>query len=172
VHGPRKANIIQAQTDRELPMMPPFEPWGALERRKFTTSGQAFGLQAAQQRKDTGVIMRMVMVVSLSAAVMVSAARPSGAQDSTQGAAPGVITGGSSKTLIGGQAAARRGDQTDDGNAIAEGSKNVYIDGKPAATTGSRTGCGGVTVGGSGNVFINGRPAARAGDLTTGCPDK
>jgi hypothetical protein len=48
VHGPRKANIIQAQTDRELPMTPPFEPCGALVRRKFTTSGQAFELKTAQ----------------------------------------------------------------------------------------------------------------------------
>ncbi|NJO32184.1 MAG: hypothetical protein HC869_02745, partial [Rhodospirillales bacterium] len=83
--------------------------------------------------------MRTVVVVSLSAALLASTALPPAAQDSTQGTAPGVITGGSSKTLIGGQAAARRGDQTDDGNAIAEGSKNVYIDGKPAAVTGSRT---------------------------------
>jgi uncharacterized Zn-binding protein involved in type VI secretion len=116
--------------------------------------------------------MRMVMVVFLTAALFASAVLPSAAQDSTPGSAPGVITGGSSRTLIGGQAAARRGDQTDDGNAIAEGSKDVYIDGKPAAVTGSRSGCGGITIGGSGNVFINGKPAARAGDLTTGCPGK
>lgn len=116
--------------------------------------------------------MRLIGVVCVSAGLLGAAANPLSAQDAGQGIAPGVITGGSSKTLIGGQAAARRGDQTDDGNAIAEGSKNVYIDGKPAAITGGRTGCGGVTVGGSGNVFINGRPAARAGDLTTGCPDK
>jgi uncharacterized Zn-binding protein involved in type VI secretion len=114
----------------------------------------------------------MVMVVLVSAGLSGTASLPLSAQESTRGAAPGVITGGSSKTLIGGQASARRGDQTDDGNAIAEGSKNVYIDGKPAAVTGSRTGCGGITIGGSGNVLINGKPAARAGDLTTGCPSK
>jgi uncharacterized Zn-binding protein involved in type VI secretion len=119
-----------------------------------------------------GVIMRMVSVVFLVASLLSGAMFPTSAQDSTQGTTPGVIIGGSSKTLIGGQAAARRGDQADDGNAIAEGSKNVYIDGKPAAVLGSRTGCGGVTVGASGNVFINGKPAARAGDLTTGCPSK
>jgi uncharacterized Zn-binding protein involved in type VI secretion len=97
-----------------------------------------------------------------------------GAQDrATQGAdAPGVITGGSSSTSIGGQPAARQGDTTDGRAAIVEGSSNVFIDGKPAAVLGGRTGCGGVTVGGAGNVFINGKPAARAGDLTTGCPTK
>jgi uncharacterized Zn-binding protein involved in type VI secretion len=85
---------------------------------------------------------------------------------------PGVVTGGSASTSIGGQAAARKGDATDGGGAIVEGSKNVFIDGKPAAVLGDRTNCGGITIGGAGNVFINGKPAARAGDLTTGCPGK
>ncbi|HJZ34447.1 MAG TPA: PAAR domain-containing protein [Hyphomicrobiaceae bacterium] len=98
---------------------------------------------------------------------------PGHAQDTTPGAgAPGVITGGSASTSIGGQAAARRGDATDAGSAIVEGSKNVFIDGKPAAVLGDRTNCGGITIGGAGNVFINGKPAARAGDLTTPCPGK
>ena len=85
---------------------------------------------------------------------------------------PGVVTGGSASTSIGGQAAARKGDATDRGSAIVEGSKDVFIDGKPAAVLGDRTNCGGITIGGAGNVFINGKPAARAGDLTTGCPGK
>jgi len=85
---------------------------------------------------------------------------------------PGVVTGGSSSTSIGGQAAARRGDATDAAGAIVEGSNNVFIDGKRAAVLGDRTSCGGTTIGGAGNVFINGKPAARAGDLTTGCAGK
>jgi uncharacterized Zn-binding protein involved in type VI secretion len=85
---------------------------------------------------------------------------------------PGVVTGGSSSTSIGGQAAARKGDTTDAGGAIIEGSKDVFIDGKPAAVLGDKTNCGGITIGGAGNVFINGKPAARAGDLTTGCAGK
>jgi len=87
-------------------------------------------------------------------------------------AAPGVITGGSSTTSIGGLPAARKGDTTDSGGPIVEGSKNVFIGGKPAAVLGDRTGCGGVAIGTGGGVFINGKPAARAGDLTTGCPGK
>ena len=95
------------------------------------------------------------------------------AQDTAAGAgAPGVVTGGSSTTSIGGQAAARKGDATDQGGAIVEGSKNVFIDGRPAAVLGDKTNCGGITIGGAGNVFINGKPAARAGDLTTGCAGK
>ena len=86
---------------------------------------------------------------------------------------PGVVTEGSSDTLIGGQAAARRGDATSDpGVAVEGGSNNVFINGRPAATLGDKTGCGGIAVGGSSNVFINGKPVARAGDLTTGCPGK
>jgi uncharacterized Zn-binding protein involved in type VI secretion len=86
---------------------------------------------------------------------------------------PGVITEGSSSTLVGGQAAARRGDATSDpGVAVEGGSSNVLINGRPAATLGDKTGCGGIAVGGASNVFINGKPVARAGDLTTGCPGK
>jgi uncharacterized Zn-binding protein involved in type VI secretion len=148
-----------------------FEPFDGAARRKVAAWELDLGYKRHSGR-TRGFIMRVIMAVFLSASLLGSAANPLRAQDSTQGSAPGVITGGSSKTLIGGQAAARRGDQTDDGNAIAEGSKDVYIDGKPAAVLGSRTGCGGIAVGGSGNVFINGKPAARAGDLTTGCPGK
>ena len=90
----------------------------------------------------------------------------------TPAGVPGVVTGGSSSTSIGGQAAARKGDSTDAGGAIIEGSKDVFIDGKPAAVLGDKTNCGGITIGGAGNVFINGKPAARAGDLTTGCAGK
>jgi uncharacterized Zn-binding protein involved in type VI secretion len=85
---------------------------------------------------------------------------------------PGVVTEGSSNVSIGGQPAARKGDQAAGEGGIVGGSSNVFINGRPAATTGDRTGCGGVTVGGGGGVFINGKPAARAGDLTTGCPGK
>jgi uncharacterized Zn-binding protein involved in type VI secretion len=86
---------------------------------------------------------------------------------------PGVITEGSSNVLIGGQAAARRGDATSDpGVAVEGGSGNVFINGKPAVTLGDKTGYGGITVGGSSNVFINGKPVGRTGDLTTGCPGK
>ena len=86
--------------------------------------------------------------------------------------APGVIKEGSGNVSIGGQAAARQGDTTTDGDALVEGSPNVFINGKPAAVMGGKSGCGGVTVGGSSNVFINGKPVARTGDLTTGCPGK
>ncbi len=95
------------------------------------------------------------------------------AQQSEGGAGvPGVVTGGSATTSIGGQAAARKGDATDTAGAIVEGSKDVFIDGKPAAVLGDRTNCGGITIGGADNVFINGKPAARAGDLSTGCAGK
>jgi uncharacterized Zn-binding protein involved in type VI secretion len=85
---------------------------------------------------------------------------------------PGVVTGGSGNTSIGGVPATRKGDATTDESAVVEGSPNVFINGRPAATVGDRTGCGGIVVGGGGGVFINGKPAARAGDVTTGCPDK
>lgn len=84
--------------------------------------------------------------------------------------APEVITKGSGNVSVGGQPAARKGDETSGGNAVVEGSPNVFINGRPAATLGDRTGCGGVTIGGSSNVFVNGKPIARAGDLATGCP--
>lgn len=56
---------------------------------------------------------------------------------------PGVVTGGSSNTMIGGKPAARAGDDTTSGGPVVEGSPNVFIDGKPAATVGGRNGCGG-----------------------------
>jgi uncharacterized Zn-binding protein involved in type VI secretion len=87
-------------------------------------------------------------------------------------AVPGVITGGSGDVSVGGMPAARRGDATDQGDALAQGSSNVFINGRPAVTLGERTGCGGTTVGGASNVFINGKPVIRSGDLTTGCPEK
>jgi uncharacterized Zn-binding protein involved in type VI secretion len=86
--------------------------------------------------------------------------------------APGVIKDGSGNVSAGGQAAARVGDTTTNGDALVEGSPNVFINGKPAAVMSGKSSCGGVTVGGSSNVFINGKPVARTGDLTTGCPGK
>jgi uncharacterized Zn-binding protein involved in type VI secretion len=85
---------------------------------------------------------------------------------------PGVVTGGSGNTSIGGVSAARKGDAAAGEGAIVEGSPDVFINGRPAATVGDRTGCGGIVVGGGGGVFVNGKPAARTGDLTTGCPGK
>lgn len=85
---------------------------------------------------------------------------------------PGVITEGAQGVTIGGGAAARAGDRTSDGDAVAKGSPNVFINGRPAVTIGDTTGCGGVVVGGASNVFINGKPVARAGDVTTGCAGK
>lgn len=87
-------------------------------------------------------------------------------------AQPGVITEGAQGVTIGGGAAARAGDRTSDGDAVAKGSPNVFINGRPAVTIGDTTGCGGVVVGGASNVFINGKPVARAGDVTTGCAGK
>ncbi|HEY5829237.1 MAG: PAAR domain-containing protein [Hyphomicrobiaceae bacterium] len=116
--------------------------------------------------------MRTVLaVLFVQAAIGVGSAAAQGTNPAPPGA-PGVITEGSSNVTIGGQSAARKGDQAAGEGGIVGGSSNVFINGKPAATTGDRTGCGGVTVGGGGGVFINGKPAARAGDLTTGCPGK
>jgi uncharacterized Zn-binding protein involved in type VI secretion len=86
--------------------------------------------------------------------------------------APALIVEGSGDVSAGGQAAARKGDRTDDGQTIAGGSGDVFINGRPAVTAGERTGCGGVTVGGASNIFVNGKPIARSGDLTAGCPQK
>jgi uncharacterized Zn-binding protein involved in type VI secretion len=86
--------------------------------------------------------------------------------------APGVITEGAKGVTIGGAPAARVGDRTSSGDALAKGSSNVFINGRPAVTLGDTTGCGGVVVGGASGVFINGKPVARAGDVTTGCPGK
>lgn len=118
--------------------------------------------------------MRVMWTVVLCQVVLWSSAAVAIAQDN-KGApgTPGVITGGSANTSIGGQAAARRGDTTSEsGDSVVGGSNNVFINGKPAATAGDKTGCGGVALGGGSGVYINGKPAARAGDLTTGCPGK
>src|SRR5262245_58343429 len=118
-------------------------------------------------KRAVEIVACMVALLEIASTACVEAQHSGGGTG-----APGVVTGGSSSTSIGGQAAARRGDATDGGGAIVEGSKDVLIDGKPAAVLGDKTNCGGITIGGAGNVFINGKPAARAGDLTTGCPGK
>ncbi len=105
----------------------------------------------------------------------IAGAAPLAAQDRPPaggGAGPGVITEGAKGVTIGGAPAARAGDRTSDGDAIAKGSSNVFINGRPAVTVGDTTGCGGVVVGGASGVFINGKPVARAGDVTTGCAGK
>lgn len=81
----------------------------------------------------------------------------------------GVVTQGSSDTMIGGKPAARVGDGTTNGAPLVEGSRDVFINGRPAAIVGGTSGCGGVLIGGSSNVFINGKPAAQAGSLTSDC---
>jgi uncharacterized Zn-binding protein involved in type VI secretion len=109
----------------------------------------------------------------MAIAVCFSAGMDAAAQQAEpQPTAPGVITGGSGNVSVGGMPAARSGDATDQGDALAEGSPNVFINGRPAVTMGDSTGCGGVTVGGASNVFINGKPVARSGDMTTGCAEK
>jgi len=113
------------------------------------------------------------LILSVAAMACVMAAGDAGAQQTEPpAAAPGIIIGGSDNVSVGGMPAARSGDATDQGDALAEGSPNVFINGRPAVTIGDRTGCGGVTVGGASNVFINGKPVARSGDMTTGCADK
>ena len=113
------------------------------------------------------------LILSIAAATCVLANGTVGAQQADpQPAPPGVITGGSGNVSVGGMPAARSGDATDQGDALAEGSPNVFINGRPAVTLGDRTGCGGVTVGGASNVFINGKPVARSGDMTAGCAEK
>lgn len=114
--------------------------------------------------------MRGFSIVAVVAALTAMGVGNAAAQDTPK--LPGVVTGGSGNTSIGGMPATRKGDATTDGSAVVEGSPNVFINGRPAATVGDRTGCGSIVVGGGGGVFINGKPAARAGDVTTGCPDK
>ena len=78
-------------------------------------------------------------VIFAAPVALLCLATPGGAraQEPVAGAGvPGVVTGGSSTTSIGGQAAARKGDASDGGGAIIEGSKNVLIDGRPAAVLG------------------------------------
>lgn len=96
----------------------------------------------------------------------------SGLASAQQPGAPGVITGGSADTVIGGHPAARQGDSVAGSGALIGSSPDVFINGKPAAVQGDRSGCGGVVVGGAGSVFINGKPAARSGDFTSGCAAK
>jgi uncharacterized Zn-binding protein involved in type VI secretion len=111
-------------------------------------------------------------IVRLAIVVCFGAPMAAAQQTESTAAVPSVITGGSSDVTLGGMPAARSGDATDRGDALAEGSSNVFINGRPAVTLGDRTGCGGLTVGGASNVFINGKPVARSGDMTTGCSEK
>ena len=113
--------------------------------------------------------MRRVMWSLILAVWIGAGAQVAAQQNEPRPAAPGVITGGSGNVSVGGLPAARAGDATDQGDALAQGSPNVFINGRPATTLGDSTACGGVTVGGASNVFINGKPVARTGDLTTGC---
>jgi uncharacterized Zn-binding protein involved in type VI secretion len=116
-------------------------------------------------------VMRTWYFVSITQFLICAFALGAAAQDRPS-ELPGVVTGGSGNTSIGGVSAARKGDAAAGEGAIVEGSPDVFINGRPAATVGDRTGCGGIVVGGGGGVFINGKPAARTGDLTTGCPGK
>jgi uncharacterized Zn-binding protein involved in type VI secretion len=138
--------------------------------------GACLGYSIQGSGGDKGMIKRigLAALLAISWAISWAMSGAAHAQDrALDRGAPGVITEGSTDTLIGGQAAARRGDATSDpGVALEGGSPNVFINGRPAVTLGDRTGCGGVAVGGSSNVFINGKPVARAGDLTTGCSGK
>jgi uncharacterized Zn-binding protein involved in type VI secretion len=114
--------------------------------------------------------MLNVMVLTLG---LLAISAPVRAQNTASSpGAPAVIVEGSGDVSAGGQAAARKGDRTDDSKPLAEGSNNVFINGRPAVTVGDRTLCGSVTAGGASNVFVNGKPIARGGDLTTGCPAK
>ncbi len=105
------------------------------------------------------------------------------AEDAPQpeAASPGVVVEGSENVTIGGQSAARAGDQTSTGNVIVEGSSNVFINGKPAAVQGGATDCGGIVpkarlrhdvIGSSSGVYINGKPAAGTGSVATGCAEQ
>ncbi len=102
------------------------------------------------------------------------AALPARAGDAPQpeAASPGVIIEGSESVTIGGQSAARVGDQTNTGDVVVEGSSNVFINGKPAAVQGGATDCGGIVIGSSSGVYINGKPAAGTGSVATGCTEE
>jgi len=75
---------------------------------------------------------------------------------------------------LAGAPAARQGDITSHGGVIVSGSANVNIGGQPAARSGDQATCpqvtglvphvGGPITSGSATVFINGRGAARVGD--------
>ena len=86
-------------------------------------------------------------IVRLAIVVCFGAPMAAAQQTESTAAVPSVITGGSSDVTLGGMPAARSGDATDRGDALAEGSSNVFINGRPAVTLGDRTGCGGLTVG-------------------------
>jgi uncharacterized Zn-binding protein involved in type VI secretion len=55
------------------------------------------------------------------------------------------------------------------GGVVTGGSSDTLVNGKPAVIVGGRNGCGGVVTGGSSNVFINGKPVATAGSQTGDC---
>ena len=127
---------------------------------------EILGTKRASKRDD------LFLVADFTDAAGGPAVLAQGASQPAADAGPSVITEGAKGVSIGGAPAARAGDRTSDGNAIAKGSPNVFINGRPAVTLGDTTGCGGVVVGGASNVFINGKPVARAGDLATGCAGK
>jgi uncharacterized Zn-binding protein involved in type VI secretion len=114
-----------------------------------TGKGQYSGVVVVRE-----LVMRGFSIAAAAAVLASLCAVGARAQDPPK--VPGVVTGGSGNTSIGGVPATRKGDATTDESAVVE----------------DRTGCGGIVVGGGGGVFINGKPAARAGDVTTGCPDK
>ena len=101
--------------------------------------------------------------------ILLCGAGDAAAQSQASPGTPGVVTGGSSNTMVNGKPVARVGDGTSNGGPVVEGSPNVFINGKPAAIMGGSTGCGGVVVGGSSNVFVNGKPLATAGSQTSDC---
>jgi uncharacterized Zn-binding protein involved in type VI secretion len=68
----------------------------------------------------------------------------------------GLILLGCSTVLIGGQAAARVGDQTACAGVVALGSTTVFIGGKPAARVWDKTAHGGAIVTGCPTVLIGG----------------
>jgi uncharacterized Zn-binding protein involved in type VI secretion len=115
-------------------------------------------------------VMRTWFVVSLTQLLICACPLGVAAQDRPS-ELPGVITGGSGNTSIGGVSAARKGDTAAGEGAIVEGSPDVLIDGKPAAVQGDKTGCGGTITSGATGVFVNGKPFVIAGSAA-GCPDK
>jgi uncharacterized Zn-binding protein involved in type VI secretion len=115
-----------------------------------------------------GFDMRRMLTGIASAGLALAFATGAIAQDTKDGT-PGVITGGSSNTSIGGLPAVRSGDTIDSGGTVQGTSKDVFINGRPAVVTGDKSGCGGIVVGSGSNVFVNGKPVARSGDLTTDC---
>lgn len=144
----------------------------ATRRTRSSSQLRRVLLQATKRRPLGGGVPIMGRRALWTIAAGLAAAGSGWAQDrqtDLRSQAPGVITGGSGDTSVGGLPAARKGDTTDRGGTLEQGSPNVFINGKPAVTAGDGTSCGGVSVGGAPNVFINGKPVARAGDLTSGC---